>query len=177
MMQLSRTVSLILWLSAWLIWRPAIAQESSAEIDIRGTFMLHIVNYTLDENNNNKTFCLMESNERPYQTFLLQKQQAGIYTDTLTISPISKVDEAVEKQCDYLFVAEEFESPELFQQIREINDRVMTIGESFDFVNKAGVLSLVERAQKIKILIQRDRYRSCPIKFSARLLKYANFTG
>lgn len=159
----------------------AVAEQSAEAVSIRTTFMLHIVNYTLSTTTNEAaavgSFCFLEQAPFVYHSALNRQHLLTSTKVPLEVNLVESVEQAKNQQCRYLFVGKEKENPELFAQISQANETIITIGESYDFVAQAGIIGLVEKAQKIKIVINREHYKGGSVKFSARLLKYANFTG
>ncbi|GAB5382491.1 MAG: hypothetical protein Alis3KO_39060 [Aliiglaciecola sp.] len=146
---------------------------------IRATFMFHIVNYSRWQSEFAElTFCVLEERQsQKYFSMLTSNEFKGASEKPISILNVDRIEDTLEKQCNYLFVDSVNESDDVFRQLNELERSVVSIGETSRFVDRGGMMSLVEEFKKIKIYINRDKYKSAPTKFSARLLKYAKFTG
>lgn len=171
-----------LWIFATLFSAKSLSQaqpNTESAIEIRVTFLYHIINYSRWQSETSAlTFCVLEDLNSPkYLPMLTSVAFSNGSQTPISMRAIERVEEVTKKQCNYLFVDKDNESEQLFQQLAQLNQSVVSIGESSRFVDSGGMMSLVEEFNKIKIYINRDKYKSAPIKFSARLLKHANFTG
>ncbi|GAA0856576.1 YfiR family protein [Aliiglaciecola litoralis] len=148
------------------------------DVSIRATFMLHIVNYSRWDNPSNKqNFCLLEQDGGKYYQELVKDDFAKSAKVALNVVQINTLPEAYVQKCHYLFIDQANESDDIFQQLETANKQMVTIGESPQFVNQGGLMSLVSEYDRVKIYISRNKYKTSSVKFSARLLKFANFSG
>lgn len=168
----------ILWLGVIQLSHGQIAENSPQSI--RLDFMLHIVNYSLLTNDQTRQplgFCFYEGADSAYFDFMRRPEFKNDAKVPLKVLKVESLNQETVSNCSYLFISKEKESAEIYNQVKLLNGNTVTIGETTKFVKSGGQISLVEITNKIKIVIHRTQYQNSPVKFSARLLRYANFTG
>lgn len=155
------------------------AQLGSSAAEIRTTFVFHIANYmSLPEdydNGRNITFCFVEDTPYKYYNLFVKagiKQLRGLQVSALKIEKIADVPSA---ECQLAFFGRSKESAALFSALEQFNSRIVTIGETRNFVKKGGIVGLVELQSRVKVLINRQEYDRSSTKFSSLLLRHARF--
>lgn len=157
------------------------SEDFSSATTIRSTFLMHIVNYSRYDKDNTQSsaipFCFLEQQSTTYYQTIFDKGLSRSTLHPIEIVQVVDADDALNKQCRYLFVDEQSETDLFISQMPQLNKTMVTIGETRNFIKSGGLMSLVEQVDKIKIVISKDVYETSPVKFSALLLKHANFTG
>ncbi|GAC13763.1 YfiR family protein [Aliiglaciecola lipolytica] len=147
-------------------------------ISIRSTFFIHVINYSRWENEPvDLKFCLIEDASNKH---FLMLQNAGLIDRSeknINLQRVQSLSQAIEHHCHYIFVDEVNESLTLVKELKQTSLSIVTIGETASFIKNGGLMSLIEEYDKIRIYINKDQYEVSPVKFSARLLKYAKFSG
>ena len=155
------------------------AQRGSGAKDIRTTFVFHIANYMSlpddFENQRNITFCFIE--DAPYTYYNLFtgtgiKQLRGLGVNALSVQ---KIEDIAGAGCQLAFFSKSKESDALFAALTQLNLEIVTIGETRNFVNRGGIVALVELQSRIRVLINREEYDRTATKFSSLLLRHARF--
>ncbi|MDO6695803.1 YfiR family protein [Aliiglaciecola sp. 3_MG-2023] len=145
---------------------------------IRSTFFLHVVNYSQwQQRFTSLKFCSME--QAPQQHYQILQKSDLVTKNNLKIDLqlVNTFSDAIEQRCNYIFIDKSQESKLLYKDLKQTSLSIVTIGETIAFLRNGGLVSLIEENGKIKIYINKQQYANSPVKFSARLLKYANFTG
>lgn len=155
------------------------AQGSSSAAEIRTTFIYHIANYmTLPQkvkNSQQLTFCFFE--DAPYNYYSRFKdanipQLRGFAVRAIQISELNTVTES---GCQLVFFDRKQENQAVFAMLKSLNNNIVTIGESRNFVDQGGIVGLVELQSRIKVIINRQEYTRSSVKFSSLLLKHVKF--
>ncbi|MEP4891263.1 MAG: YfiR family protein [Aliiglaciecola sp.] len=145
---------------------------------IRSTFFLHVVNYSeWQQRYTSLKFCLIEQASQKHYLMLQKSELLTRDKKQIDLQPVDSLSSALEQRCNYIFVDKTRESKILEEDLKQTSLSIVTIGETINFLNNGGLVSLVEEYGKIKIYINKQQYANSPVKFSARLLKYTNFTG
>lgn len=153
--------------------------NADSATEIRVTFIYHIINYSRWQSEmNDVTFCVLEpKTSQKYLSTLKSEPFMGASKKTVSMKSVNHIEETKTENCHYLFVDKNSESKQVYSHLQRLKPSTISIGETSKFIEQGGTMSLIEEFNKIKIYINRDNYKSAPAKFSARLLKYANFTG
>ncbi|WJG09727.1 YfiR family protein [Aliiglaciecola sp. LCG003] len=154
--------------------------EQQETTKIRSTFMMHIVNYSRWDaigTPNKLNFCLLEKKPNKYFSLLTSPNFGARTKFDLNFRLLKDFSETETLHCHYLFVDRSSESAALYAQLNALKRNMVTIGESSEFIDHGGLMSLIEEFDKIKIYINRERYKAISVKLSSILLKFANFTG
>ncbi len=152
--------------------------EAEAE-DIRTTFIYHIANYMSlpdDLDDQEKiTFCFIEDAPYTYYNLFMKKGITKLRGLDIEAYQLNSKEEMAGKGCQLAFFSESKENDALFNSVRAINSRVVTIGETRSFVNRGGIVGLVEMQSRVRVLINRREYNRTSTKFSSLLLRHARF--
>ncbi|WP_342806611.1 YfiR family protein [Alteromonas sp. M12] len=145
---------------------------------IRSTFFLHVVNYSKwQQSFMSLKFCLIEQESQKHYLMLNESDLLNHNKKQIQLQQVDSLPTAIEQGCNYIFVDKSSESKTLYKDLKQTSLSIVTIGETISFIKNGGLLSLIEEYDKIRIYINKEQYADSPVKFSARLLKYANFTG
>lgn len=130
-----------------------------------------------DETDNQQkiTFCFIEDAPYTYYNLFLDKGITTLRGLEIQAHKLDSEQELTGKDCQLAFFSEGKESDSLFDSLRAINSRVVTIGESRGFVSRGGIVGLVEMQSRVRVLINRREYNRTPTKFSSLLLRHARF--
>jgi hypothetical protein len=172
-----------LWLLALLAaacwsWRPALAQQSAAspECEAKASFLLNFLKYVewppATESDTNA----------PLQICLIGEDRFGMSLSSLVTS--KTIDgrtvvlehcggECVWRHCRLLFVSSS-ENGRVEEILTAAKDRpILTVGESEDFLERGGMISLVMREKTVRLEINLVAAEAAKLKISSRLLAVA----
>lgn len=165
-----------------LVFQPLLASADfgdSKAVDVRATFLQHILNYTsFPEREDIKPpvhFCFLESAPYQYLARFENEQQRSLLNKDVLPHKLKRPEDVRTSTCDLLFVSATQESDQLFAMLSERVENLVSIGETRNFLQKGGMVSLVERQARIKVLVNRQQYALSSLKFSSKLLKHASF--
>ncbi|HEA18267.1 hypothetical protein LCGC14_2083980 [marine sediment metagenome] len=157
---------------------PAFLQAKSPE-QVKSAFLFQIAKFIeFPQVNNNQAvnFCFyniehgvgellknnssLEINNIPIETVLIGKNQQ--------ISELSRF-------CDITYIDETMEDDIIPLWIDTISLNTLTVGESINFLEKGGIVSLVQEGNKIRLYINRQQLLRSNFKVQSRLLAVSKF--
>lgn len=157
---------------------PGVLQAKSPE-QVKSAFLFQIAKFIeFPQANNNKavTFCFydiehgigkllkdnstLKINNTPIETVLIDKNQQ--------ISELSRF-------CDITYIDETMEDDIIPLWIDTISLNTLTVGESINFLEKGGVVSLIQEGNKIRLYINRQQLLRSNFKVQSRLLAVSKF--
>ena len=157
---------------------PGVLQAKSPE-QVKSAFLFQIAKFIeFPQVNNNQavTFCFydiehgigellknnssLKINNLPIETVLIDKNQQ--------ISELSRF-------CDITYIDETMEDDIIPLWIDTISLNTLTVGESINFLEKGGVVSLIQEGNKIRLYINRQQLLRCSFKVQSRLLAVSKF--
>ncbi|MEH6393687.1 YfiR family protein [Pseudoalteromonas sp.] len=157
---------------------PGVLQAKSPE-QVKSAFLFQIAKFIeFPKANNNKavTFCFydiehgigkllknnstLKINNTPIETVLIDKNQQ--------ISELSRF-------CDITYIDETMEDDIIPLWIDTISLNTLTVGESINFLEKGGVVSLIQEGNKIRLYINRQQLLRSNFKVQSRLLAVSKF--
>lgn len=158
--------------------KPAHAQSFKPE-QLRTSFLHHIVHYATypqgQMGNDRIGFCFYEGPEKTHFS-IFQSLPAKKLKDRNTVAvEIENISDIDTQKCQLLFVSRQVESSELFLKLQDWNKRMVSVGETRDFVERGGLITIVPLQSKMKIFLSRKQYENSDLKFSSLLLKRVNF--
>ncbi len=173
------TSRILIFIIGFLAPQLGVAQLSSRAQDIRATFIFHIANYMSlpqkAKNSQRLTFCFLENAPYTYYEHFAKLNIKELRGLTVQVRKISKWQEIPDSECQLVFFDRKHEKEDVFAMLKTLNTNVVTIGESRNFVDRGGIVGLVELQSRIKVFINRQEYSKSSIKFSSMLLKHAKF--
>ncbi|MBC3766129.1 YfiR family protein [Neptunicella marina] len=150
-----------------------------APYQIRAPLLLHMVEFTdfprARLNFDSLSLCFLEGPEFNHAQQLSQIHQKMIKSIPFSVVRMVQLHEFGSANCHMLFVSKAHETKELFEQMDEINQTTLTIGESKEFVQQGGLLSIVAGGQNMEIVINLTQLEKSPLKISSSVLKLATF--
>ncbi|BDF95139.1 MULTISPECIES: YfiR family protein [Pseudoalteromonas] len=165
-------------LLALIIAFPCFVLAKSPE-QVKSAFLFQIakfVEFPQISNNRPVTFCFynikkgvgellksnssLKINNRPIETVLIDKNQQ--------ISELSRV-------CDITYIDETMEDDIIPLWIDTISLNTLTVGESINFLEKGGVISLIQEGNKIRLYINKQQLLRSSFKVQSRLLAVSKF--
>ena len=157
---------------------PGVLQAKSPE-QVKSAFLFQIAKFIeFPQVNNNQavTFCFydiehgigellkdnssLKINNVPIETVLIDKNQQ--------ISELSRI-------CDITYIDETMEDDIIPLWIDTISLNTLTVGESINFLEKGGIVSLVQEGNKIRLYINRQQLLRSNFKVQSRLLAVSKF--
>lgn len=146
---------------------------------MRASVMVNLANYVnyheYEQNTQRLAFCFLEDAPYIYHNLLTASDTMYLRGKELNVFRISEQEELLTKNCQLLFVDQNNESGALFAMLEEVNVTMMTIGESNNFINKGGIVGLIETQSRIKVFINKKEYSRTAMRFSSLLLKHVKF--
>jgi hypothetical protein len=172
MKQLTLLIALsILWLSS--------KAQPFTPAQIRAPFLYHIAYYSTFSKRkpveNTVNFCFLENDSFEHMNHFERSPSKTVRSKAINIVAIRDINSAHENRCHILFVSKAQESEELYQEIRKLNTATISVGESAEFLEHGGLMSVIPTNAKMKIYINQEQYKNTSIKFSANLLKRVIF--
>lgn len=171
----------LLLLALFFAIRPgqvAHAQSFKPE-QLRASFLYHIVHYTSypEENfkDNKVNFCFFEKDDKPHTQVFKSLPKKKLKNRDVQLVEINSIDELDNHQCQLIFVGKQAENNDLFAKLAELNNEVVSVGETRDFIERGGMVTIVPLQSKMKIFFSQKQYENTSLKFSSLLLKRANF--
>lgn len=157
---------------------PVHAQSFKPE-QLRTSFLHHIVHYATypqgQITNNDIGFCFYEGPEKSHIS-IFQSLPAKKLKNSKTVAiEIENIADINTQKCQLLFVSRQVESSELFLKLQEWNKSMVSVGETRDFVERGGLITIVPLQSKMKIFLSRKQYENSGLKFSSLLLQRVNF--
>ncbi|MBB1303422.1 MULTISPECIES: YfiR family protein [Pseudoalteromonas] len=165
-------------LLALMLLFPTFLQAKSPE-QVKSAFLFQIAKFVEFPKVNNKqavTFCFydvehgigellkdnsnLKINDIPIETVLINKKQQ--------ISELSRF-------CDITYIDETMEDDIIPLWIDTISLSTLTVGESISFLEKGGVVSLVQEGNKIRLYINKQQLLRSSFKVQSRLLAVSKF--
>ncbi len=170
----NRTCLLILLLMSM----PLAAQQFPPE-QLRAPFLYHIAYYSTfsgaKSNGDKVNFCFLEGNTFAHMNQFERSPSKTVRKRAVNILAIENIEQAELNQCHVLFVAKTQESEELYRKMESINAETISVGESAEFIQRGGMMSVLPTNSKMKIYLNQEQYQNTSIKFSANLLKRVIF--
>jgi hypothetical protein len=146
---------------------------------IRAPFLYHIAYYSnvskQEPNASTVNFCFLEKDSFEHMNHFERSPSKTIRSKVINIVAIQDINATAQKSCHVLFVSKAQESDELYQEIGKINTETISVGESAEFLEHGGMMSVIPTNAKMKIYINQEQYENTSIKFSANLLKRVIF--
>lgn len=153
--------------------------EPIAPQQIRAPLLLHMIEFTdfprARLNFDTLSLCFLESPDFEHAEQLSQIRQKTVKHMPFTVVRMVQLHEFGSANCQMLFVSEQHESDELFNQMDSLNQMALTIGETREFAQQGGLLSIVQGEQNMEIFINLRQLEQSPLKISSSVLKLARF--
>lgn len=176
-MMIKACVIIILFMSVGT-WQVSYAQSFKPE-ELRASFLYHIAHYTNfpDESLRSDTFnfCFLESADRPHTRVFHRLPKKRIKEKDIRLISLEGPGELDENECQVLFIGKQAESQELFARLERLNKTIVSVGETRDFIENGGMITIVPLQSKMRIFFSQEQYENTTLKFSSLLLKRANF--
>lgn len=171
-----KRLTLLLILS--ILWCIGQAQPFTPA-QIRAPFLYHIAYYsTFSERKpvqDTVNFCFLETDSFEHMNQFERSPSKTIRSKAINIVPMESIDSTEENNCHLLFVSKAQESDNLYRKIVKLNTTAISVGESAEFLERGGMMSVIPTNAKMKIYINQEQYENTSIKFSANLLKRVIF--
>ncbi|GGD62015.1 YfiR family protein [Lacimicrobium alkaliphilum] len=147
---------------------------------LRAPFLLHIAGFTQFTqplpDSSALQFCFLEDENFPHAQIFRQAPERKVQGRDINLLTLTDIRELSDTQhCHLLFIGEEQESDEVFDVIADLNKHTISVGESLNFIEQGGMMSVLPLQSKMKIFFNRDAYQKTGLKFSSALLKRVNF--
>lgn len=169
------TSLLVMSLSTWQL---GYAQSFKPE-ELRASFLYHIAHYTNypDESFSNNTFnfCFMEDANQSHTKVFDKLPKKRLKDKDIKLVSLEKPEQISGDQCQVVFIGKQAESQELFAKLQELNKTIVSVGETRDFIENGGMITIVPLQSKMRIFFSQEQYENTSLKFSSLLLKRANF--
>ena len=171
-----------MFLLAILLLTAPISQANLAEEfkpeELRASFLYHIAHYTIyPENNQPDTFnfCFYESENNQHSSLFENLPKKKVKEREVRLLKVDINDAQAVKQCQLLFINQHSESEEVYARLPQLNKTLVTVGETRQFIENGGLLTIVPLKSKMKIFVSQKQFDNTPLKFSSLLLKRASF--
>ncbi len=129
----------------------AVAQSFKPE-QLRASFLYHIVHYTNFPDShfegNFVNFCFYEGNDPAHQEIFRSLPANKVKNRDTRIVEITNLAQVQDSNCQLLFVSRQVESDELFEQLQSLNQKLVSVGETRDFVERGGMITIVPLQSK-----------------------------
>ena len=146
---------------------------------MRAPFLYHIAYYSTfsgsKSNGNTINFCFLENDTFAHMNQFERSPSKTVRKREINTLAINDIDETTLSQCHVLFVAKTKESDALYKKMESINAETISVGESAEFIQRGGMMSVLPTNSKMKIYLNQEQYQNTSIKFSANLLKRVIF--
>ncbi|WP_416307223.1 YfiR family protein [Neptunicella sp. SCSIO 80796] len=144
---------------------------------VRAPLLYHMVEFTQYPSdrlqNNSINMCFLESPKFEHANKLMQSNKKRVKELSLAIIKLQNIEELQQTDCHLLFVSKQHESKELTQILDELNQDTLTAGETAEFVEDGGLLSIVPGKSNMDILVNMQQLKKSPLKISSAVLKLA----
>jgi hypothetical protein len=171
-----KLVALLIFLS--IVCLPSQAQQFTAA-QIRAPFLYHIAYYSTFSKQksveNTVNFCFLENESFEHMNHFERSPSKTIREKAISIIALEDINKANKNHCHVLFVSKTQESDKLYQEIQLLNTATISVGESAEFLEHGGMMSIIPTNAKMKVYINQEQYENTSIKFSANLLKRVIF--
>lgn len=171
--------SIILFLVALLQSNIARSEENnSLEIKVKAAYLYNFLRFVEwpEKNSSISNICV----------FGVKKDYQSAFSSMVSISKKTKkikidffnIDENINKlsSCQIIFVTEKAsdKSKTLIEHLKSEGDNhSLTVGESYDFINKGGMINFVRIKDKIRFEINQDATNNAGLKISSQVLRIA----
>lgn len=157
----------------------SVHSQSFKPEQLRASFLYHIVHYTNypDSAFDGDTikFCFLEGNNPAHTRVFKALPKKKVKNRDVELVELNSVSEVKAMSCQLLFVGKQAENETLFAEIKVLNEELVTVGETRDFIEKGGMITIVPLQSKMKIFFSKAQYDRTALKFSSLLLKRVNF--
>ncbi|BDX08104.1 YfiR family protein [Planctobacterium marinum] len=159
-------------------WQAGYAQSFKPE-ELRASFLYHIAHYTSypDESFNDNTFnfCFMEDANQSHTRVFNKLPKKRLKDKDIKLVSLETPEQLNGDQCQVIFIGKQAESQELFAKLEKLNKTIVSVGETRDFIENGGMITIVPLQSKMRIFFSQEQYENTSLKFSSLLLKRANF--
>jgi hypothetical protein len=142
------------------------------------TFKLaSFVNWKLEEQED-ITFCFSETDRSFIDIMAQNKEKRIIQGHKVNISVVSQKDiNNLDSYngCQIVYFSEKAQRPVSGAILTTISKEMITIGTNTDFLNKGGMMALIEQKAKVNIHLSRPAYNKGAVKIQSRLLSLVRF--
>ncbi|SFD11288.1 YfiR family protein [Pseudoalteromonas denitrificans] len=125
---------------------------------------------------NTINFCFFDNEQGPGK---LLHSKKGLYSQKLPVKVIilNKVETTSElnQQCNIIYLDEKIQSQVNQEWINKIKPSIVVIGETIEFLNLGGLAALIQKGNKIRLYINKDKLSQSQVKIESRLLALAKF--
>lgn len=170
----------IITLLALLIgqWQGASAQSFKPE-ELRASFLYHIAHYTSypEESFAQDTFnfCFLEDEKQAHTRVFDKLPKKRLKDKDIKLLSLTTPEQLKKDNCQVIFIGKQAESRELFAKLGELNKTIVSVGETRDFIENGGMITIVPLQSKMRIFFSQEQFENTSLKFSSLLLKRANF--
>lgn len=160
---------------------PQVFAQTFKPEQLRASFLYHIVHYTNYPAEKRRPraskvhFCFLEAGKPRHSTIFKDWRQKKIREKDIDLVHISNIEHLEQHDCELLFVDKDAESDAIFDRLSSLNKEMVSVGETRDFVERGGMVTIVPLQSKMKIFLSREQYERSPLKFSSLLLKRVSF--
>lgn len=155
------------------------AEQSFTPAQLRAPFLLHIAHFTQfpddDDADSPVYFCFLEGNNHPQADAFRGSPAKDIRQRQIRLVELHSVDAIREQVCHVLFVSQTQETEPLFRALANLNNQTVSVGESLNFIERGGMMSILPMQSRMRIFFSREAFQSTELKFSSALLKRVNF--
>lgn len=159
-------------------WQSVQAQSFKPE-ELRASFLYHIAHYTSypDESFTQDTFnfCFLEDEKQSHTRVFDKLPKKRLKEKEIKLLSLKEPGELNKDSCQVVFIGKQAESRELFAKLEELNKTIVSVGETRDFIENGGMITIVPLQSKMRIFFSQEQYENTSLKFSSLLLKRANF--
>lgn len=178
MMSFKRFFSQLFILTLLGVWLPANAQSFKPE-QLRASFLYHIVHYTNYPDSNfdgqNVKFCFLEGENKSHTNVFKNLPSKKVKNREVELVELEEISDIDNQSCQLLFVGKQAETDALFARLEALNEQLVSVGETRDFIERGGMITIVPLQSKMKIFFSQKQYENTALKFSSLLLKRVNF--
>ncbi|MDF2179116.1 YfiR family protein [Aliiglaciecola sp. CAU 1673] len=155
------------------------ADQSFTPAQLRAPFLLHIAHFTQfpddDVSGAPVYFCFLEGENHPQADAFRGSPAKDVRQRQILLVEMDSIEAINQQPCHVLFVSQQYENEELFKSLVSLKDKTVSIGESLNFIEQGGMMSIMPMQSRMRIFFSREAFQSTELKFSSALLKRVNF--
>lgn len=176
--RLSQRIALLL-LPLVTSYSVCVGAQSFKPEQLRTSFLYHIVHYTNYPESafsgDTIKFCFLEGNDKAHANIFKALPKKTVKDREVELVELNDINEIAGAHCQLLFVGKDAENDRLFGMLSVLNQELVTVGETRDFIENGGMVTIVPLQSKMKIFFSQTQYENTALKFSSLLLKRVSF--
>lgn len=161
-----------------LVSSPCWSAGQSTAVADRASLFFYLLDFTDFSANptysSNTNMCFLEDKQKSYAKQLISADNVRLQDRTIHIISLNDLDNVKAQRCALLFVDQQTEQrKDVFAQLQQHEANTLTVGETDNFVKQGGLVAIVARSGKMKLLVNMKKLQKSSLKISSQLLKMA----